>query len=318
MRANSTSGPIRSDRPRDRLESRAACATTALARCRVLRHDLDTAATSSCAMLLMPAVIVGDHGDQRVEISASRARFRLCRPRHADDIGAARLEAERLGQRRRLRTFDADVSAPIAAGNVSPLEPRRRGAGATTERSDAPSRHGRRSRRRRNSFAADRCGPRTDRSSRTCRDQFAVERSAGGKSNDVGDPDSFQRVDIGAVIDRRRREAMAPAMTGEEHRLRLPHVRSGASRKDRPTASRFVLPGGRSGRGDDRRQPPTTPTIALAMGPPFRRAALFLSEAPPSIAAQPPNRHMAGSNGCASRDCRERNGVQPPTSFGRC
>ena len=54
--------------------------------------------------------------------------------------------------------------------------------------------------------------------------EIAVERSTGGNSDDVGDANPFQRIDIGAVIDGRRREAMPAAVASEEHRLRLPNA----------------------------------------------------------------------------------------------
>ena len=51
-----------------------------------------------------------------------------------------------------------------------------------------------------------------------------MERAAGGKSDDVGDADAFQGVDIGAIVDRRGRKAVAAAVAGEEHRLGRPHT----------------------------------------------------------------------------------------------
>ena len=49
--------------------------------------------------------------------------------------------------------------------------------------------------------------------------ELALERAAGGKRDDVGDADTFQRIDIGAVIDPGRRDAMPAPMASQEDRF---------------------------------------------------------------------------------------------------
>ena len=98
--------------------SRSVRATTALARSALSAIDLDHGGDVDRAMLLVPTVIVGDHGDRRVGDFRFARQFRLCRAGHADDVGAARLEAEQLRQRGELRALDANVGSPVAAGDA--------------------------------------------------------------------------------------------------------------------------------------------------------------------------------------------------------
>ena len=74
----------------------------------VVGHHLDHGGDVDCAMLLVPTVIIGDHGDRRVGDFRFARQFRLCRAGHPDDVGAVRLEAERLRQRGELWALDAN------------------------------------------------------------------------------------------------------------------------------------------------------------------------------------------------------------------
>src|SRR5271166_1436510 len=50
--------------------------------------------------------------------------------------------------------------------------------------------------------------------------ELAMKRAAGGKRYDVGDADALERVDIGAIVDARRRKPVAAAVACEKHGLR--------------------------------------------------------------------------------------------------
>ena len=107
-----------------------------------------------------------------------------------------------------------------------------------------------------------------------------MKRPAGGNRDDVGDAGALEGVDIGAIVDRRRREPVAPAVTGQEHRFgRRRCGRSAERRTDRPRASPPFPRAGPSSREIDRRRirrsrrqslwscpsPPSCRTIKLAL-----------------------------------------------------
>ena len=126
-------------------------------------------------------------------------------------------------ERRELRAFDADVGPPVAAGDLFGL--RRGDEPAAQERRD---RMGHRDMR--DAAVAEEAGLAPIGAILELVDhhehagiELAVERAAGRERDDVGDAGPLQRVDIGAIIDRRGREAMAPAMARQEHRLRVAH-----------------------------------------------------------------------------------------------
>src|SRR5208337_130322 len=54
--------------------------------------------------------------------------------------------------------------------------------------------------------------------------EFAMERTAGGKRDDVGDAGALERVDIGAIVDRRRREPVAAAALNKKDGVSVPNA----------------------------------------------------------------------------------------------
>src|SRR3984885_2535610 len=84
----------------------------------VLAHHFDHGSDVDRAMLLVPAVIIGDHGYRRVGDLGFPRQFRLGRTGHANDVRAACLKAKRLRKRRKLRAFDANVGPTVAAPDL--------------------------------------------------------------------------------------------------------------------------------------------------------------------------------------------------------
>ena len=137
----------------------------------VVVHHLDHRRDVDGLVLLVPAVVVGHHGDGRVGDLRLARELRLGRAGHADDVGAARLVAERFGERGELRALHAEVGPAVLEGDALGL--RRRDEAAAQQRRDR-MRHrdmGDAAPCRRRSTGADRSGPRTGRSARTRRDR---------------------------------------------------------------------------------------------------------------------------------------------------
>ena len=204
----------------------------------VVVHHLDDRGDVDRVVLLVPAVVVGHHGDGRVGDFRLARELRLRRPGHADDVGALGLIAERFGERRELRPLHADIGPAVPArdalgfggGEQAPAKERRDRMGHRDMRHAARAEEGRLAQ----IGAIDELVDHHEHA----RIELPVERPAGGKRDDVGDAGPLQRVDVGAIVDRRRREPVAAAVPGEEDGVRARRCgRSAARRTARPTAS---------------------------------------------------------------------------------
>ena len=136
--------------------------------------------------------------------------------------GAEALVVQRFRVGRELRALHADVGSAVAARRCSSAS----AASATRLRSTARGRM--RERHMRDAAGPEEAGLALERAVDELIGQheqagieFALVGAAGGDGDDVGDAGALQRVDIGAVVDRRGREAVAAAVTGEEHHLRV-------------------------------------------------------------------------------------------------
>ena len=88
---------------------------------------------------------------------------------------------------------------------------------ASGERPGAPWTHAPRSPCRRTRLPGYGCGRRTGRPARRSRRQLLLERAAGRKRHEVGDPCPLHHVDIGAVVDVGWREPVSLVVARHEH-----------------------------------------------------------------------------------------------------
>ncbi len=121
-----------------------ALAMTCCAVSRVLhqvRHDhLDR----HRVVVRMPAVVVGDERERRVADLRFARELRFLQVGHADDVEACRAVEVRLGDRRELRPFHADVGAAAMhrrAGASRPRPTRRRSSGRQNGMREPDVRH---------------------------------------------------------------------------------------------------------------------------------------------------------------------------------
>ena len=168
-------------------------------------------------MLLVPAIEIRHHRDQRVGDFRLARELRLGRRRHANHRGAEALVMLRLGVGRELRALHADIGS--AALHDDALGRRRvRHALAQHGRSRMRERHmGDEPRAEVAGLALEGAVDELVGQHEQAGVELALVGAAGGDGDDVGDAGALERVDIGAIVDRRGRVAMAAAVAGEEH-----------------------------------------------------------------------------------------------------
>ena len=183
----------------------------------VAGHDGQDGVERHVVVTLVPAVVVGRHGDGRVVQLGFAREFGLGQVRHADDVDVPSAVQLGLGARRELGAFHADVGATVVRGHArcrAGCQQRAADAGADRVgelhvRHASPTEEGVGTMAR----AIDEL---VDDDEVTGRDVLA-HRADGGDRDDVRDAQGLHAPDVRAVIDLGRRPAMATSVTRQEH-----------------------------------------------------------------------------------------------------
>ena len=181
--------------------------------------------TVTRVVVRVPAVEIGDHGDRRVANLRLARELGLRHVGHADHRIAEVLVGQALGERGELRPLHAHIGAARARTRCLRLPRPGRDGYAAAERPDAPWRHAPRSPCRRTRLlalmgAVDELIDQHEGAGR----QLLLERAAGRKRDEVGDPCPLQHVDIGAVVDVGWREPVALVVARQERRSARPAI----------------------------------------------------------------------------------------------
>ena len=168
-------------------------------------------------MIGMPAIVIGDHGNGGVADLRFAREFGLGHIGHANDFKTQLAMHMRFGQRGKLRPFHADIRAAAMDSHLGGV------ASSSQNSRELPGRPGCRSPRERRCRRQKKwkCGGRVRSKNwsgirkssgfnSSCR---RADRAHGDQSLDA---QLFHGVNIGAVVDFRRKEAMPARVTGEE------------------------------------------------------------------------------------------------------
>ena len=182
-------------------------------------HHLEDRLDVDRAVAGMPAIVIGDHRHRRVAELRLAGELGLRHVGHADHVAAPRAVELRFGEGRELRALHHEIGAAALAGD----------ADCPGCRLDAVARSG-----------ADRLGQRHMRDAAGPEEallaregavdelvdehevpgaQLLAQRATGRERHQVGDPGALQRIDVGAVVDLARRDAVAAPVPRQEHDL---------------------------------------------------------------------------------------------------
>ena len=159
------------------------------------------------AVLRVPAIVVGDHGEAGVADFGLAGELRFGQIGHADHVEAQLPVGVRLGQRRKLRAFHADVGAAAmrlhagAVAGVGQMRGKLRAGGLVEAdvRDDAAAEE--------SGDATAACGRKTGRGSRNrAAARSSRKRAHRAHGNDPLDAQHLHGADVGAVVDFARRD----------------------------------------------------------------------------------------------------------------
>ena len=182
----------------------------------VLAQHLDDGGDIDVGVLVVPAVVVGHHGDRRVADLGFAGELGFGHVGHADHRAAPAAIEVALGPRRELRPLHDEVGAAARDGNA--LRPRRRLDQIDQHRAHRIGhRHVRHAARPEEAFlaregAVDELVDQHEMPGR----ELLLQRAAGRDRHQVGDARPLQGVDVGAVVDGRGRHLVAAAVARQE------------------------------------------------------------------------------------------------------
>ena len=167
-------------------------------------------------MVGMPAIIVGDHGDDGVGQLGLARQLHFRHRRHANDAAAPSAIELAFRHGRELRPLDGDVDAALVVADLLL-------AGRQGERIGQAWADRMRHRHMRHEAGAEEAGLAREGAvdelvghQEGARRQLFLQRTAGRHRNHVGDADTLQGIDIGAVIDAAGRLDMATSVARQE------------------------------------------------------------------------------------------------------
>jgi len=185
----------------------------------IVEQHLDDRVHGHGVVVVVPAVVVGDHGDGRVAHLRFAGELGLGHVRHADHRAAPGAVELALGAGRELRPFHDHVGAAALVGQLER-------AGRVLERVAEPAAHrvghrhvrdqpGLEERFRAREGAVDELVDDHEGARR----QVGAQRADRADRQDFRHPDALEGVDVGPEIQRRRRHAVAAAVARQEHQL---------------------------------------------------------------------------------------------------
>ena len=168
-------------------------------------------------VLRMPAIVIGDHGHRRVAKLGFARQLGFGDVGHADDLEAQLPMHVRLGQRGKLRPFDAHVGAAAMRLHARRVARRAQHARAAARRWACRSPRGPRCRRRK---TWPRAGSVRSKNwsgiMKLQRPQILVQRADRAHRDHPLDAQKLHGVEIGAIVDLRRHKAMAARVPRKE------------------------------------------------------------------------------------------------------
>ena len=170
-------------------------------------------------MLVVPAVIVGDHADDGVGKFRLAGQLGFRHRGHADHRAAPVAVKEAFGAGGKLRPLDADIGSALAV--VDLLLARRQRECARQPGADRVG-HGdmRHKAGAEEAFLArNRAVDELVGHHESARRQLFAQRAAGGDRDEIGHAHALEGIDVGAVVDGGRRLDVAAAVARQEHHV---------------------------------------------------------------------------------------------------